>query len=116
MREEIKKCHFIILSDVENPLYGKNGAAYVYAPQKGASKKEVEFLDKGLKNYAEVIKKFTGKDISKIKGSGPAGGIPAGFISFLNTEITSGIDFILKVGKFEEKLKKQRCHNRRGKN
>ena len=66
----------------KNPLYGKNGAAYVYAPQKGASKKEVEFLDKGLKNHAEVIKKFTGKEISKIKGSEAAVGIPPGFISF----------------------------------
>jgi len=90
LSEKMKDCEFIILSDVENPLYGKKGAAYVYATQKGAREKDVEFLDKGLKNYAKVIKEYTGKDVGKIKGSGAAGGICAGFISFLNAKIISG--------------------------
>jgi len=106
LSERIKKCEFIILSDVKNPLYGEKGAAYVYAAQKGAGEKEVEFLDKGLRNYTKIIKKYTGKDVSKIEGSGAAGGICAGFISFLNAKITSGIDFILNKGKFEEKIRK----------
>ncbi len=106
LSERIKKCEFVILSDVKNPLYGEKGAAYVYAAQKGAGKKEIKFLDNGLRNYAKIIKKYTGKDVSKIEGSGAAGGICAGFISFLNAKITSGIDFILNTGKFEEKIKK----------
>jgi len=106
LNERIKKCEFIILSDVKNPLYGEKGAAYVYAAQKGAGEKDIKFLDEGLRNYAKIIKKYTGKDISKIKGSGAAGGISAGFISFLNAKITSGIDFVLNTGKFEGKIKK----------
>jgi len=102
---ELKKIKFIVLSDVENPLYGKNGATFVYGPQKGADIKMVKLLDKGLRHYAKLIKKYTGIEINKIKGSGAAGGVSAGFISFLNAEIVSGIEEILKIGKFEEKIK-----------
>ena len=100
------KCKFIILSDVKNPLYGKKGASYIYAKQKGADEKTVEFLDRGLKNYACVIEKFTGKKVSKIEGAGAAGGISAGFLAFLNAEIKSGAETILKMGNFKEKIKK----------
>jgi len=103
--KELKKIKFIVLSDVENPLYGKNGASYVYGPQKGADIEMVKLLDKGLRHYAKLIKKYTGIEVNKIKGSGAAGGISAGFISFLNAEIFSGIKEILKIGKFEEKIK-----------
>ena len=106
LSENVIKCKFIILSDVRNPLYGKKGASYVYAKQKGADEKAVEFLDRGLKNYAYVIEKFTGKKVSKIKGAGAAGGISAGFLAFLNAEIKSGVETILKMGSFEEKIKK----------
>ncbi len=103
--KELKKIKFIVLSDVENPLYGKNGASYVYGPQKGADIEMVKLLDKGLRHYAKLIKKYTGIEVNKIKGSGAAGGISAGFISFLNAEIFSGIKEILKIGEFEEKIK-----------
>ncbi len=103
--DNLKKIEFIILSDVKNPLYGKKGAAYVYAPQKGADKKMVKILDYGLRNYAKIIKKYKGININKIEGSGAAGGIVAGFFSFLNTSIVSGIEEILKLGKFEVKIK-----------
>jgi len=98
--------NFIILSDVRNPLYGSEGASYVYAPQKGANSKDVFLLDKGLRNYANVVKRYTGKDISKLKGAGAAGGVGGGFYAFLNGKILSGIHTILSIGKFEEKIKK----------
>ncbi|HOK56385.1 MAG TPA: glycerate kinase [bacterium] len=104
--EKLKKIEFTILSDVKNPLYGKNGAAYVYAFQKGANESMVEILDNGLRNYAKVIKKYTGIEINKVEGSGAAGGIVAGFVSFLKSKVISGIEFILKIGNFEEKIKK----------
>lgn len=103
--ENLKKIKFIILSDVKNPLYGKNGSAYVYGPQKGANEKTVKILDNGLRNYAKIIKKYTGIEVSKIEGSGAAGGIVAGVISFLNAKVVSGIEEILKIGNFKEKIK-----------
>ncbi|MCM8784744.1 MAG: glycerate kinase [Candidatus Omnitrophica bacterium] len=103
--KNLKEIEFIILSDVKNPLYGKNGAAYVYGPQKGADGNIVKLLDDGLKNYARVIKKYTGLKVNQIKGSGAAGGVVAGFLSFLNVKVVSGIEEILKIGKFQEKIK-----------
>ena len=70
-----------VACDVTNPLYGPQGAAYIYAPQKGASSKDVEELDKGLRNMARVIFQQTGIDIN-IPGVGAAGGLGAGFIAF----------------------------------
>ncbi|MCM8767261.1 MAG: glycerate kinase [Candidatus Omnitrophica bacterium] len=103
--ERLKEIKFIVLSDVKNPLYGKNGAAYVYGPQKGADKNTIKILDYGLRNYAKIIKKYKNIDVNKINGAGAAGGIVAGFLSFLNAKIVSGIEEILKMGKFEEKIK-----------
>jgi glycerate 2-kinase len=103
--QELLNCKFIFLSDVQNPLYGRDGAAFVYGPQKGADEKTMILLDKGLRNYAKVIEKTRGKDISKIQGSGAAGGIAAGFCAFLDARIISGIETILKMGSFTEKLK-----------
>ncbi|MCM8833001.1 MAG: glycerate kinase [Candidatus Omnitrophica bacterium] len=103
--ERLKEIKFIVLSDVKNPLYGKNGAAYVYGPQKGADKNTIKILDYGLRNYAKIIKKYKNIDVNKINGSGAAGGIVAGFLSFLNAKIVSGIEEILKIGKFEGKIK-----------
>lgn len=102
----ISTAKFLILSDVQNPLYGKDGAAYVYAPQKGADARTVRLLDSGLRHYAEMLKKHTGRDVSQIPGSGAAGGISAGFLAFFNTRILSGIETILALGRFEENLKK----------
>ncbi len=62
-------------------------------------------LDYGLRNYAKIIKKYKNIDVNKINGSGAAGGIVAGFLSFLNAKIVSGIEEILEIGKFEEKIK-----------
>jgi len=101
---EIKDCRFTILSDVKNPLYGKTGAAYVYGPQKGADKKSVELLDNGLRNYSRVIRKTIGIDAAHIAGAGAAGGIAGGFAAFLQAEIVSGIETVLEIGKFEDKI------------
>jgi glycerate 2-kinase len=95
---------FEIACDVQNVLYGRQGAAYVYAPQKGADNKQVEFLDKGLKNFAAVIKEKTGKDISGIPGSGAAGGIAAGLLSFFNVEMKKGIEMIIDASKIREQM------------
>ncbi|MBS6507161.1 MAG: glycerate kinase [Paraclostridium bifermentans] len=103
--KELDECNFKIACDVNNPLYGENGAAYIYGPQKGATEEIVKELDKGLKNFAEVVKKDLGKDIAHIEGAGAAGGLGFGFLGFLNSKLESGIKIILDEIKLEEVVK-----------
>jgi len=100
---ELKNCSFTIACDVDNPLYGENGAAYVYAPQKGADEKMVVQLDSGLKSLSDKIRILTGKDISNIPGAGAAGGLGGAFVAFLDGELRSGIEIVLKTLEFEKK-------------
>lgn len=103
--KELDQCNFKIACDVNNPLYGENGAAYIYGAQKGATEEIVKELDKGLKNFAEVVKKDLGKDIAYIEGAGAAGGLGFGFLGFLNSKLESGIKIILDEIKLEEVVK-----------
>lgn len=103
--KELDQCNFKIACDVNNPLYGENGAAYIYGPQKGATEEIVKELDKGLKNFAEVVKNDLGKDIAHIEGAGAAGGLGFGFLGFLNSKLESGIKIILDEIKLEEVVK-----------
>jgi glycerate kinase len=95
---------FLILCDVENPLLGKDGAAHVFGPQKGAEPKDVEKLEKSMKQYNDLIKRKTGKDFSMVKGAGAAGGIAVALKAFFNTSMVSGVDFLLEQMGFEESL------------
>lgn len=101
----IYKVEFLILCDVENPLLGKNGAARIFGPQKGASTSDVERLEKAMVNFNNIIKEKTTKDLSTIAGSGAAGGIAVSLKSFFNTTIVSGVDFLLNKMNFIECLK-----------
>lgn len=89
--------------DVENPLYGENGAAYIFAPQKGADEEMVSRLDKGLRHVANVIEQKLGIDVGPIKGAGAAGGMGAGAVAFLNAELKKGIDILLDAADFDSK-------------
>ena len=95
---------FKIACDVSNPFYGPNGAAHVYASQKGASKEEIEQLDEGLKNFAAVIEKTFGINLQEIEGSGAAGGLGGGTVAFLNGKLVSGIQLIKELADFEGAL------------
>ena len=70
------------LCDVKNPLFGLNGAAHIFGPQKGADKDQIEEIDAGLRNFAEVVKKDLAKDISELPGAGAAGGFGGGAVAF----------------------------------
>lgn len=96
----------IIACDVKNPLYGEEGAAYVYGPQKGANPEEVEMLDRGLRNYARLVKEHTGIEIDYLPGAGAAGGIGAGLYAFWGAEFTSGIQLVMDILGVEEEIKK----------
>jgi glycerate 2-kinase len=95
---------FEIACDVQNVLYGLQGAAHVYAPQKGANKEQVEFLDNGLKNLADILQEQEGKDISAIRGTGAAGGIAAGLLPFFDVNMKKGIELIAEAGEIEKEI------------
>ena len=95
---------FELACDVQNILYGPNGAAYVYAPQKGANENDVRLLDDGLKNISSVFAQITGKNLSNIPGTGAAGGIVAGLKSFFDVTIVKGIDMVMAASNIHSKL------------
>lgn len=100
----IPKIKIIAACDVDNPLYGKNGAAYVFAPQKGADVAMVKRLDDGLSYAKEIIKSELQLDVSEIKGAGAAGGFGAGAVAFFGAELKRGIDILLDKADFENKM------------
>jgi glycerate kinase len=106
--KRLKNIEITVACDVDNPLYGPNGAAYVYAPQKGANSEMVKLLDLGLRNFAEVIKRDFGKDVTKIPGAGAAGGLGAGLVGVLNAELRSGFDIIDEVLGIEKLIMKSK--------
>ena len=86
-----------VLCDVTSPLYGETGAAYVFAPQKGADADMVKFLDDGLRNFAGVTKETTGKDNAFLEGAGAAGGLGFGLVSFLGARLVKGAPTLLRL-------------------
>ncbi|NLK67398.1 MAG: glycerate kinase [Campylobacteraceae bacterium] len=103
---ELKECEFEVACDVNNPLFGTNGAAHIYGPQKGADEEMVKSLDAGLESFAEVTAEFSGIDNSGLSGSGAAGGLGFGFVSFLNSKLLRGFEIIAKVVGLEEAIKR----------
>lgn len=93
-----------LMCDVTNPLFGSNGAAYVYGPQKGADEYEVNLLDQGLEQLNSVFISSLGKDLAYTKGGGAAGGAAAGVMAMLGGQIKSGIDCLIELTGFDEEL------------
>jgi glycerate kinase len=103
---KLKKVRINVLTDVNNFLYGKNGAAFVFAKQKGAKPNDIIELDKGLKNISKLAKSEFDKDVSKLIGGGAAGGVAAGLSVFCNAEIKSGIRTIMDLLHVDNQIKK----------
>ena len=103
--EKVSGIVFTAMCDIDNPLYGPAGAAYVFSPQKGADATMVAELDKGLQSIAHIIRKDLGKEVSNIPGSGAAGGLGAGLAAFLNATLQPGIDIVLDTVHFDDLLK-----------
>lgn len=91
----LKNIHFTIASDVKNPLCGKNGAAHVFAPQKGATPDDVLALDERARKFAEVSARHFGYDRSNAEGAGAAGGLSYAFLQYLNADCKPGIQLLL---------------------
>lgn len=100
----LKAVRFTVLCDVNNSLYGPQGAARVYAKQKGADEAAIAILDEGLKQVAEIIHRKIGINLQEKVGSGAAGGTGGGAIAFLDAELVRGIDAILHLCHFDEYL------------
>ena len=104
MDRRLEECSFVTMCDVTNPLCGENGAAYVFAPQKGATDEMLPLLDEGLKHTAEVLESVLGKRFRDVPGAGAAGGCGAGSAVFLNSKLQSGIQTVLDLKAFDENI------------
>jgi glycerate 2-kinase len=101
----IEKSNISILSDVKNPLCGKNGASYVYGPQKGATSKTIELLDSNLEHYGQIVKEQLSVDVLSMAGAGAAGGLGAGLFAFCKAESFSGVNKLIDLMHIEDYLK-----------
>lgn len=86
----------VVACDVTNPLFGKEGAAFVYGPQKGADTEMVVQLDHGLQTLAHVATRAFGRDVSLVAGAGAAGGLGAGCMWFLDAVLKDGISIVME--------------------
>lgn len=103
--EAAKNIPVTVMCDVQNPLYGKKGAAYIFAPQKGADENQVKILDGCLQSLARVTEKTVGRDFSSLPGAGAAGGMGFCLSAFLNSRLQDGISLILSEADFERQAK-----------
>lgn len=101
----LEKVEILVACDVENPLTGKNGAARVYGPQKGATAEMVEILEKGLSHLACKIREDLNKDVENEAGAGAAGGLGAGLMAFAGGKLMPGIDIALDNVSFDKEVK-----------
>lgn len=93
-----------VACDVTNPLFGPNGAAYIYGPQKGADPAMVEVLDEGLQNLSAIASAAFEKDISNQPGAGAAGGLGAGCLWFLNAALKDGVSIVIEQTRIAERI------------
>ena len=98
------QCSFQIACDVENPLYGENGASLIYGFQKGGNKEMLSQMDLWMKHYSELVKEYNPAANPEAPGSGAAGGLGFAFRSFLQGELKSGVSLILEETKLSEKI------------
>ena len=94
-----------VICDVTNPLFGHEGAAHVYARQKGADDAAIDRLDAGLRHFSKKLEAHFGKNFAEIPGSGAAGGLGAGAMAFLGAKLKPGIEAVMELTGFEEVLK-----------
>ncbi|WP_158978493.1 glycerate kinase [Cellulophaga sp. L1A9] len=103
--KNLKRLKVQVACDVTNPLYGKEGAAYIYAAQKGADKNQIAELDLGLQQFARVVNSMYNIEVQSIKGGGAAGGMGVGVSVFLNGVLASGIELIKELADFDAQIK-----------
>jgi glycerate kinase len=100
----LANCSVTAMCDIDNPMYGTSGAAYIFGPQKGADTDMVLELDANLRALSQTIIENLGIDVSNIPGSGSAGAMGAGVVAFFNGTLKSGIHTILDLINFDQMI------------
>jgi len=103
-KQNLPKTTFTLLCDVTNPVFGPNGAAYVYAKQKGANDKEIKVLDQGLRHVTTILQPFTDVDLTTLPGGGAAGGIGTGMVALFGAKLQSGFETIAMLTNLKKHL------------
>lgn len=98
--------NIIVINDVDNPLYGPEGATYIYGTQKGGETMELDMLEKGMIQYACILNQITGKSYHDMEGSGAAGGLGYALKTALAASFTSGSDFFSEALELSAAIKK----------
>lgn len=101
---ELDNCRFRAACDVSNPLCGKNGATYIYGPQKGMPATLLEKVDLDMARYARLTSAVTGTDCAEVPGAGAAGGLGFAFLSYLHADLIPGIRLVLDSSGIEKEL------------
>src|SRR5574344_34670 len=102
--DEMKSLEITLASDVENPLCGANGAAAVFAAQKGADREMIKLLERRAETFAEMSARHCGHDESHKAGAGAGGGLGYAFMQFLNAKMQSGADMLMQLAHLDEML------------
>jgi glycerate kinase len=104
MHPRLGNVEMLVACDVQNTLCGTQGASAVYGPQKGATLSDVSLLDKALERYGNAIQSQMDIEVLTVPGGGAAGGLGAGLVAFCGGTLLRGIDLVLRVTKFDERL------------
>lgn len=104
LHPRVSQVKLTAMCDVNNPLCGKDGATYTFGEQKGGSPLVLDELERGMRNYRDVMIRELGIDPDKIPGSGAAGGLGAALLVFLHAELKSGIETVLDLIDFNSRL------------
>ena len=102
--ESLKSIQCTLVCDVDNPLYGRQGASYVYGPQKGASETELKYLDNGMRHLNRLIVEMTGQDFAFANGAGAAGGIGVMAMYAFDTNVIGGASFMMEHLRLNDKI------------
>ncbi|NLI90087.1 MAG: glycerate kinase [Epulopiscium sp.] len=97
----IRESTIKVACDVDNPLYGPEGASHIFGPQKGADKNMVEELDEALVNFAKTVKNTLEIDVGDIKGGGAAGGLGAAMVAFFGADLNKGVEIVIEQTKLK---------------
>ena len=100
----LKDASVTVMCDVTNPLCGEHGATYTFGAQKGATPEIQKELEAGMRNYRDIIRKEFGVDCDAVEGAGAAGGLGAALKVFLNGKMRSGVETVLELIRFDERL------------